>query len=143
MSTICYLAGASGDWGGASRVLFTNLETLDRASYSPIVLLPGPNSLFVLATAARRGVGVGYQAASGVWVGDAILMFLSAAGVASLLKAYPPIFLVIKYAGAAYLGSVGLTMLRGAWRRCGARRGLPGSSENVSSWPNLNSSTVG
>ncbi|PZW03567.1 leucine efflux protein [Micromonospora phaseoli] len=82
-----------------------------------IVLLPGPNSLFVLATAARRGVGVGYQAASGVWVGDAILMFLSAAGVASLIKAYPPIFLVIKYAGAAYLGYVGLTMLRGAWRR--------------------------
>ncbi|NGM11763.1 leucine efflux protein LeuE [Verrucosispora sp. WMMA2044] len=82
-----------------------------------IVLLPGPNSLFVLSTAARRGVGVGYRAASGVWVGDAILMFLSAAGVASLLKAYPPVFLVIKYAGAAYLGYVGLTMLRGAWRR--------------------------
>ena len=31
-------------------------------------------------------------------------MVLSAAGVASLLKAYPPLFLVVKYAGAAYLG---------------------------------------
>ncbi|RIV40808.1 leucine efflux protein LeuE [Micromonospora radicis] len=82
-----------------------------------IILLPGPNSLFVLSTAARRGVGTGYRAAGGVLVGDAVLMFLSAAGVASLLKAYPPAFLVIKYAGAAYLGYVGLTMLRGAWRR--------------------------
>lgn len=82
-----------------------------------IVLLPGPNSLFVLSTAARRGVGAGYRAASGVFVGDGVLMFLSAAGVASLLQAYPPLFLVIKYAGAAYLGYVGLTMLRGAWRR--------------------------
>ncbi|MEW2474187.1 leucine efflux protein LeuE [Micromonospora gifhornensis] len=82
-----------------------------------IVLLPGPNSLFVLSTAARRGVGVGYRAAGGVFVGDGVLMFLSAAGVASLLKAYPPVFLVIKYAGAAYLGYVGLTMLRAAWRR--------------------------
>lgn len=82
-----------------------------------IVLLPGPNSLFVLSTAARRGVGAGYRAAGGVFVGDSVLMFLSAAGVASLLKAYPPVFLVIKYAGAAYLGYVGLTMLRGAWRR--------------------------
>ncbi|MEV6690760.1 leucine efflux protein LeuE [Micromonospora sp. NPDC051196] len=82
-----------------------------------IVLLPGPNSLFVLSTAARRGVGAGYRAASGVFVGDGVLMFLSAAGVASLLKAYPPIFLVIKYAGAAYLGYVGLTMLLAAWRR--------------------------
>lgn len=82
-----------------------------------IILLPGPNSLFVLSTAARRGVGAGYRAASGVFIGDALLMILSAAGVASLLKAYPPLFLVIKYVGAAYLGYVGLMMLRGAWQR--------------------------
>ncbi|GGM26604.1 MULTISPECIES: leucine efflux protein LeuE [Micromonospora] len=82
-----------------------------------IILLPGPNSLFVLSTAAQRGVGTGYRAASGVFLGDGVLMVLSAAGVASLLKAYPPIFLVVKYAGAAYLGYVGVGMLRGAWRR--------------------------
>jgi leucine efflux protein len=86
-----------------------------------IVLLPGPNSLFVLSTAARRGVRAGYQAAAGVFLGDAVLMVLSAAGVASLLKTYPPLFLLIKYAGAAYLGYVGLTMLRGALRRWRAR----------------------
>lgn len=41
---ICYFAGTSGDWGGASRVLFTNLRLLDRSRFSPIVLLsaPGP-----------------------------------------------------------------------------------------------------
>ncbi|MEV4628941.1 leucine efflux protein LeuE [Micromonospora sp. NPDC049523] len=86
-----------------------------------IVLLPGPNSLFVLSTAAKRGVRVGYQAAAGVFLGDTVLMVLSAAGVASLLTAYPPIFTVIKYGGAAYLGYVGLTMLRGAWRRWRSR----------------------
>ncbi|WP_184533301.1 leucine efflux protein LeuE [Micromonospora polyrhachis] len=89
-----------------------------------IVLLPGPNSLFVLSVAARRGISTGYRAAAGVFVGDTVLMVLSAAGVASLLKAYPPIFLVIKYAGAAYLGYVGLTMLRGAWRRWRTRNDL-------------------
>jgi leucine efflux protein len=82
-----------------------------------IVLLPGPNSLFVLSTAARRGVRSGYRAAAGVFLGDAVLMSLSAAGVASLLKAYPPVFLAIKYGGAVYLGYVGFQMLRGAWRR--------------------------
>lgn len=82
-----------------------------------IILLPGPNSLFVLSTAAKRGVGAGYRAAGGVFVGDGVLMVLSAAGVASLLKAYPPVFLVVKYAGAAYLGYVGVTMLLGAVRR--------------------------
>ncbi|WP_018253583.1 leucine efflux protein LeuE [Salinispora mooreana] len=82
-----------------------------------IIMLPGPNSLFVLSTAARRGVAAGYRAASAVFVGDGVLMILSAAGVASLLQAYPPLFLVIKYAGAAYLGYLGLGMLRGAWQR--------------------------
>jgi len=82
-----------------------------------IILLPGPNSIFVLSTAARWGVRTGYQAATGVFLGDTVLMVFSAAGVASLLTAYPPIFIVIKYAGAGYLGYVGLTMLRGAWLR--------------------------
>ena len=86
-----------------------------------IVLLPGPNSLFVLSTAAQRGVRAGYLAAAGVFLGDAVLMTLSAAGVASLLKAYPPLFMVIKYAGAVYLGYVGLGMLRRAWQRWRSR----------------------
>lgn len=86
-----------------------------------IVLLPGPNSLFVLSTAAKRGVRVGYQAAAGVFLGDTVLMVLSAAGVASLLTAYPPLFMVVKYGGAAYLGYVGLAMLYGAWRRWRSR----------------------
>lgn len=82
-----------------------------------IILLPGPNVFYVLTTAARRGVVDGYRAASGVWAGDAVLMFLSAAGVASLMKTYPPVFTAIKYLGAAYLVWIGVGMIRGAWRR--------------------------
>lgn len=37
---ICYISASSGDWGGASRVLFTNLKILNRKKYKPIVLLP-------------------------------------------------------------------------------------------------------
>ncbi|GAA3907823.1 leucine efflux protein LeuE [Actinoplanes auranticolor] len=82
-----------------------------------IVLLPGPNSIFVLTVGAQRGVRAGYRAAAGVFVGDAVLMALAAAGVASLLRTYPPVFMVIKYAGAAYLAWVGLGIIRGAWRK--------------------------
>ena len=39
-----------------------------------IVLLPGPNSLYVLSVAARRGIRTGYRAAAGVWCGDTVLM---------------------------------------------------------------------
>ncbi|WP_026036005.1 leucine efflux protein LeuE [Cupriavidus sp. BIS7] len=81
-----------------------------------IVLLPGPNSMYVLSVAAQRGVRAGYKGACGVFLGDAILMVLSAAGVASLLKASPALFHVIKYVGAAYLAWVGFQMLRGALR---------------------------
>lgn len=45
-----------------------------------IILLPGPNSLYVLSVAARRGVRTGYKAAAGVFTGDAVLMVLAAAG---------------------------------------------------------------
>jgi leucine efflux protein len=82
-----------------------------------IILLPGPNSIFVLSVAARRGVRTGYRAAAGVFLGDTVLMVLSAAGVASLLKAYPSLFMVIKYAGAAYLAYVGAGIMLTAWRR--------------------------
>ncbi|AAU49580.1 leucine efflux protein LeuE [Burkholderia pseudomallei] len=82
-----------------------------------IILLPGPNSMYVLSLAAQRGVKAGYRAACGVFVGDTVLMVLSAAGVASLLKANPLLFSVVKYGGAAYLLYIGVGMLRGAWRK--------------------------
>ncbi|WP_286785370.1 MULTISPECIES: leucine efflux protein LeuE [Pseudomonas] len=82
-----------------------------------VVLLPGPNSLFVLATSAQHGVARGYRAASAVFLGDAILMLLSALGIASLLKTVPMLFVVLKYLGAAYLFYLGIGMLRGAWRK--------------------------
>ena len=51
-----------------------------------IILLPGPNSLYVLSTAARHGVRAGYRAAAGVFLGDWVLMIAAALGVASLLR---------------------------------------------------------
>ncbi|MFE0457216.1 leucine efflux protein LeuE [Streptomyces sp. NPDC058914] len=80
-----------------------------------IVLLPGPNSLYVLSVAARRGVRAGYTAAAGVWCGDTVLMTLSAAGVASLLQANALLFGIVKYAGAGYLTWLAVGMLRAAW----------------------------
>ncbi|MET8244869.1 leucine efflux protein LeuE [Streptomyces sp. NPDC005202] len=80
-----------------------------------IVLLPGPNSLYVLSVAARRGIRAGYTAAAGVWCGDTVLMTLSAAGVASLLKANAVLFGIVKYAGAGYLTWLAIGMLRAAW----------------------------
>lgn len=82
-----------------------------------IILLPGPNSLYVLSVAARRGVRTGYAAACGVFTGDAVLMFLSAIGIASLLRTNATLFTVVKFLGAGYLGWLAVGLMRAAWRR--------------------------
>ncbi|MGF1428674.1 leucine efflux protein LeuE [Kitasatospora sp. LaBMicrA B282] len=84
-----------------------------------IVLLPGPNSLYVLSVAARRGIRTGYRAAAGVFLGDFTLISLTSLGAASLLRANPAVFVVVKFGGAAYLLWIGFGMLRAAralWR---------------------------
>ena len=90
-----------------------------------IILLPGPNSLYVLSVATARGVRAGFQGAYGVFVGDTILLLCTALGAASLLRTHPAAFMVVKYAGAAYLFWVGLNLL---W---GALKGLRGQADAV------------
>ena len=96
-----------------------------------IVLLPGPNSLHVLSVASQRGVRSGYLGACGIFVGDTILMVLSATGVASLLEASPALFLVLKHIGAAYLAWLGIGLLRAAWAIWHARAPLSGAQPRV------------
>ena len=84
-----------------------------------IILLPGPNSLFVLSVATARGVKAGFQGALGVFLGDTVLLVMVALGAAGLLRTTPALFMVVKYAGAAYLGWVGVQLLLAAlqkWR---------------------------
>jgi leucine efflux protein len=84
-----------------------------------IVLLPGPNSLFVLSTAARAGIATGYRAACGVFLGDTVLITLTSLGAASLLKTTPVVFDAVKLIGAVYLLVIGYGMLKAArdlWR---------------------------
>ena len=98
-----------------------------------VILLPGPNSLFVLSTAARRGVRLGYRAACGVFIGDTMLMTLASIGIASVLKANPTVFLILKSAGGAYLGYLGINMIITAWKGRGAAS--PTSAPNVETLP--------
>lgn len=82
-----------------------------------VILLPGPNSLYVLSVATVRGVKAGYQGAFGVFLGDTILLLLTALGAASLLRTYPALFMVVKYFGAAYLSWVGVNLILAAIRK--------------------------
>ncbi|MDL2267363.1 leucine efflux protein LeuE [Desulfovibrio sp. OttesenSCG-928-G15] len=103
--------------------MFESIGVLNPAMYLAgvflIILMPGPNSLYVLSTATRRGVVPGYKAAAGVFLGDSVIMFLAALGVDSLIRLYPNAFMAVQYAGAAYLGWLGIKALYGAFRNNG------------------------
>ena len=82
-----------------------------------IVLLPGPNSMYVMTVAARDGLKQGFAGALGIFTGDSILMILSVAGVASLIQTTPTLFFVLKYLGGGYLACLGFGLVKNAYRR--------------------------
>ncbi len=96
-----------------------------------IVLLPGPNSLYVMTLASRQGLLAGYRAACGIFVGDTVLMLLAATGAASALHASPAAFAVLKYAGAGYLAWLGLGLIRAAFSRGTAHSAAPATSQRL------------
>ncbi len=76
-----------------------------------IVILPGPNSLYVMSIASRFGIKTGYIGALGVFTGDLILILCTVLGAASLLHAFPWLFLILKIVGATYLSYLGIRLL--------------------------------
>jgi leucine efflux protein len=102
-----------------------------------IILLPGPNSLYVLSVATARGVKAGYQGALGVFLGDTVLLALTGLGAAGLLRTQPALFMVVKYVGAGYLSWIGINLLWAAvqkWR-ASAVRGAAGVAEQAAAEP--------
>jgi leucine efflux protein len=82
-----------------------------------IILLPGPNSLYVLTISTQKGWRCGAWGALGIFIGDSLLMVAVALGAASLLMSSPILFAVIRGLGAAYLAWVGYGLLRSGVKR--------------------------
>lgn len=88
-----------------------------------IILLPGPNSLYVLSTSAKWGRRPGAFAAIGVLIGDAVLMLTAVMGATALLSAMPMFYLGLKWVGAIYLAWIGLSLIKAGVAKC-----FPGKS---------------
>ena len=79
-----------------------------------MAITPGPANLFAIATGARKGrlaalAGVaGMNGATLVWFGAAAL------GLGALVATFPRAFHLLAYAGAVYIGWLGLSALRAA-----------------------------
>lgn len=75
------------------------------------LMLPGPGTFCVLTCTGQRGLRGGFTSLAGLMLGDAVLMFLAAIGVAALLQANPLVFKGMQYLGAAYLAYLGIRLL--------------------------------
>ncbi|WP_313110995.1 leucine efflux protein LeuE [Pseudescherichia sp.] len=76
-----------------------------------IIMVPGPNSLYVLRTGISRGIRAAYRGVAGVVLGDVILIFLAWAGIATLIQTSPHVFTAIKYLGALFLSWLGIKII--------------------------------
>lgn len=99
----------------------TNAGIVDFSSYLLgtllIILLPGPNSLYVLTISTQKGWRHGAWGAIGIFIGDSILMIAVAFGAATMLMSSPVIFQVVRMIGAVYLAWMGFGLLRSGQQR--------------------------
>jgi leucine efflux protein len=94
-------------------------------------LLPGPNSLYVLALSAEKGWRKGIWASAGIVVGDAIIMLSVTLGAATVLASSPLIYGMLRLLGAGYLAWLGIGIIRVGLARLRAK----GSTANTSRLP--------
>jgi threonine/homoserine/homoserine lactone efflux protein len=74
-------------------------------------LTPGPDMMFVFAAGTRAGRKSGVLAALGIGAGGLVHTAAAAVGLSALLVSSTLAFSVVKYAGAAYLGYLGVRAL--------------------------------
>jgi threonine/homoserine/homoserine lactone efflux protein len=88
-----------------------------------LMLTPGPDMLFCLATGMRGGPRAGFLAALGVASGEVVHISASAVGLAALFRAAPLLFDAVRILGAGYLVLLGIRTVRNR------NQGIGGSKE--------------
>lgn len=75
-------------------------------------VMPGPDTLLIMSKSASQGWRAGSVASLGIGSGVFVHIVAAALGLSAILASSATAFLVVKYAGAAYLVYIGLMALR-------------------------------
>ena len=86
-----------------------------------LVLAPGPDMAFLVATGLRDGRTGAARAALGITTGVGVHVVLTALGLGAFLAAAPDVTAVIQFCGAAYLAVLAWT----SWRSSGTPLEIP------------------
>ena len=76
-----------------------------------LTLTPGPDTLYILGRSIAQGRKAGLASLLGIACGAMVHTFAAAFGLSAVLAASASAFLIVKFAGAAYLIYLGLRML--------------------------------
>lgn len=75
-------------------------------------MMPGPDTLLIMARSARQGWRAGCAASLGIGAGVMVHVTAAAVGISALLAASSTAFHIVKWVGAAYIVWMGIGMLR-------------------------------
>ncbi len=101
------------------------------AASAVLIVIPGPTILLVVSYALGQGLQAALPMALGVALGDFVAMTLSMIGVGALLAASASVFMVLKWAGAAYLIWLGVKLWRSGGRLDATPRSDPASAAKL------------
>ena len=77
-----------------------------------IIVLPGLDMAFVMASSILGGRRAGLAAVGGIVAGGVCHLLMATAGIAVLLQLWPALFNIVLLAGAAYIAWMGVSFLR-------------------------------
>jgi threonine/homoserine/homoserine lactone efflux protein len=77
-----------------------------------LIVVPGPNVLFVVSRSLQQGRAAGLAAVTGGALGEFVQVVAVALGVGAVVEASATVFSVVKLAGAAYLVYLGVQAIR-------------------------------
>lgn len=77
-----------------------------------IIVLPGLDMAYVMASSILGGRRAGLAAVGGIVAGGVCHLLMATAGIAVVLQLWPALFNLILLAGAAYIAWMGMTFLR-------------------------------
>ena len=82
-----------------------------------MAVTPGPANLFAIATGAQKGKAAALVGVAGMNTATLVWFAAAALGLGALILAFPDLFHLLAYAGAAYIAWLGVKSVRGAFAK--------------------------
>jgi threonine/homoserine/homoserine lactone efflux protein len=100
-----------------------------------VICTPGPDTALTIRNALAGSRRAGVATAAGVATGQAVWTIATSVGIAELIQASEPAFLVMKAAGAAYLILLGLqSLLKALWSTRHPNHAVGARADKRSGW---------